>query len=116
MDNHPAPIAAAVYRWYTARGVRCRFAPDAPGELTSIGRPDSDAARQLLWLSRQVAPVVNRLLGCYSESDLYAVLFGGVDAHGIQPVRSEADNELSAYDRWQCEREAERRSWALERV
>lgn len=100
MDNHPAAIAAAVYRWYTARGVQCRFAPDAPGELTRIGRPGTDMERQLLWLSRQVAPVVDRLRQCYSESDLYSVLFDGASPVGLLPLDRREDNDLRGYDDW----------------
>jgi hypothetical protein len=100
MDNHPAPIAAAVYRWYSTRGVKCRFAPDAPGELSPIGRPETDAEGQLRWLSRGVAPVVKRLLEVYSESDLYGVLFGSLDPRLVRRRGGEEEEVLSEYDRW----------------
>jgi Replication initiation factor len=100
MDNHPAPIAAAVYRWYGDRGVQCRFAPDAPVELSQIGRPETDMQGQLRWLHRQVAPVVRRLLGVYSESDLYGVLFGGLDPTGLQPLDTKEEDGESAYEAW----------------
>lgn len=108
MDNHPTPIAAAVYRWYTVRGVQCRFRPDMPGERMIIGRQETDAQRKLRWLHRQVAPVVKTLLGMYPESDLYAVLFGGLDPTGLLPVDRRQEGDLDAYDRWSIEQRSVR--------
>jgi hypothetical protein len=100
MDNHPAPIAASVFRWYAARGVQCRFAPDAPGELSPIGRPETDAEGQLRWLARGVAPVVKRLLALYPESDLYGVLFKGMDPSLARQKGGGEDEILAGYDEW----------------
>lgn len=112
MDNHPAPIAAAVYRWYTARGVECRFRPDAPGDLTSIGRQQSDAEVSLRWFHRSVHPVVKRLSGMYPERDLYAVLFGGLDPAGLVPLDRREDGELAGFDDWAIGQILARRSAA----
>jgi hypothetical protein len=103
MDNHPTPIAAAVYRWYTARGVQCRYRPDMPGESLAVGRDETDTQRKLRWLSRQVAPVVEKLLGMYPERDLYALLFSGLDPKGMRPLDRKEDLELDAYDQWSIE-------------
>jgi hypothetical protein len=109
MDNHPTPIAAAVFRWYSARGVQCRFAVDAPGELAPVGRPQTDAEGQLRWLAHQVAPVAKRLLEWYSEDDLVDVILGRLGPEGLQMVRAQGEAEISAYDEWSIDRERERR-------
>lgn len=71
-----------------------------PGESMPVGRPETDAARKLRWLHRQVAPVVQRLLGMYPERDLYAVIFGGLDPTGLVPLDRRGEDDLAAYDEW----------------
>lgn len=114
-DNHPAPIAAAVHRWYTARGVECRFTPEIPGEIAKVGRQETDAERQIRWLSQQVAPVVSKLREWYSEDDLYSVLFEEMDPLAARLIGGEQDTSLAGYDAWILEQRSEPIETALQR-
>lgn len=99
-DNHPAPIASRVHRWYADRGVQPRYSPDATIETETIGHKKTDTERQLRWLSKQVAPVVRRLLEWYSEDDLWDIIGGRMDPAAISQLDRGEDSELSEYDDW----------------
>jgi len=99
-DGHPASIAASVYRWYVARGIAPRWRPDIDAAIDRVGRPETDAERQLRWLSKQVSPVVIRLSQWYAEDDLRLLMLGKIGADQMIPVGGRADELLGEYDDW----------------
>jgi hypothetical protein len=68
--------------------------------LGPIGRTDTDATRQLRWLSRQVAPVAKRLEKVYGRDAVLAVLFDALDPGTVLPIEIESEVELRDYDEW----------------
>lgn len=65
-----------------------------------MGAQLTDAERQLIWLQRQVGPVVNRLVKVYGLDGVLAVVVGTRDPSTLEPIRPEGGQELAAYDAW----------------
>jgi hypothetical protein len=99
-DNDPEAIAASVDNWFRARGITPRYRSTLDGSLGPIGRTDTDATRQLRWLSRQVAPVAKRLEKVYGRDAVLAVLFDALDPGTVLPIEIESEVELRDYDEW----------------
>lgn len=74
-EDQKGSIAASVTGWFQARGVCCPVA-DIGGTAADIRAPceRSDLTKQLDWLSRQVRPVINRLLKQGREADILQAL------------------------------------------
>lgn len=64
----------SVHDYFQGRGVRAPWLPGNCPPLPRLRHPQTDAERQLLWLSTQVRPTVERLSGLYGVEGLRAVL------------------------------------------
>lgn len=71
--------------------------------MGGIGAAATDAQRQLVWLSRQVAPVVKRLASVYGVAAVAAVLFDARDPASVLPLQPVREEGLADYDSWTVE-------------
>lgn len=106
-DNSSADIGAAVSGWFRARGITPRYQPTMAGSMGPVSTTDTDAARSLRWLGRDVRPVVARLSLVYGRDVVLAVLLGELDPSTVLPIQPEPEEELAAYDEWTIARAEE---------
>jgi hypothetical protein len=97
------PIASAVRDWFRARGITPRYRSTLSGGVGPIGRPLTDARKQLIWLSEAPASVARRLVAVYGVDAVRAVLLDARDPRAVPELEVEVDDSLSAYDEWTME-------------
>jgi hypothetical protein len=71
-------ISALVAGWFRRHGADVRYRPGVADAFTSIGAIPTDVQKRLKWLREAVIPSLEWLKQWYSEDDLHAFLFGGV--------------------------------------
>lgn len=69
-----AAALASVQAFFKGRGVEAPWEANHQLAVPGPGKPHTDAERQLLWLRRQVRPVVARLVPLYTAEGISAVL------------------------------------------
>jgi hypothetical protein len=65
---------ASVHAFFSGRGLAPPWVPGDSVKVPRLSHPHTDAERQILWLQRQVRPVVQRLVPIFTMEGLSAVL------------------------------------------
>jgi hypothetical protein len=76
-------ISALVAGWFRRHGAVVRYRPGVANAFAPIGALHSDVATRLKWLKESVAPSLRWLQQWYSEEELHAFLFAGVQLHEV---------------------------------
>lgn len=71
-------ISAVVANWFRRHGADVRYRPGVADALAQVGSVPSDVQKRLKWLKESVVPSLAWLQQWYSEEDLHAFLFDGV--------------------------------------